>query len=54
MKCESCGKKIEETFLSKFKGTYVKVKENKKNKLITICNECQKKLGKDLKKNLPR
>ncbi len=34
MKCTICKKKIEETFLEKIKGTYVKGK--------AVCNECQK------------
>ena len=40
-KCGICGKKIEELFLGKIKGTYVK---DSKGKLHTICFECQKKL----------
>lgn len=36
MKCEGCGRKIEETFLGKIKGTYIKGKP--------YCNECQKKV----------
>ena len=39
MKCDLCGNKIEETFLEKIKGIYVKI--NHKNKLI--CSNCQKK-----------
>jgi len=35
MKCSKCGNKIEETFLGKIKGTYVKKKP--------ICQDCQKK-----------
>lgn len=41
MKCDICRKNIEETFLKKIIGTYVK---DKKGKLHTICNECQNKL----------
>jgi hypothetical protein len=35
VKCSKCNEKIEETFLGKIKGTFVKGKP--------ICNECQKK-----------
>jgi ribosome-binding protein aMBF1 (putative translation factor) len=38
-RCDICGKKIEELFLGKIKGTYTK----KEGKLKTICFECQKK-----------
>jgi NAD-dependent SIR2 family protein deacetylase len=34
MKCSKCGNKIEETFLGKIKGTYVKKEP--------ICDNCQK------------
>lgn len=34
-KCAVCKGKVEETFLGKIKGTYVKKK--------IVCNECQKK-----------
>ena len=42
-KCEICKKRIEETFLKKITGTYVKDKKGKKH---TICPECQRKFGK--------
>jgi hypothetical protein len=42
MKCELCKKNIEELFLKKIKGTYVKDTKGKKH---TICFECQKKLN---------
>lgn len=38
MKCSDCGKKLEETFLGKVKGTFISKKP--------ICSECQKKLDK--------
>ena len=41
MKCEVCGKKIEELFLKKMLGTIVKDAKGKKH---NICFECQKKL----------
>lgn len=41
MKCEICKKKIEETFLKKILGTYVKDAKGKKH---PVCFECQKKL----------
>ncbi|MFH1133964.1 MAG: hypothetical protein V1735_05710 [Nanoarchaeota archaeon] len=42
MKCEVCKRSIEETFLRKVMGTYVRDKKGKKH---LICNACQK-LGK--------
>lgn len=39
MKCEICRSNIEETFLNKPIGTYVK---DSKGKLHLICNKCQK------------
>lgn len=41
MKCEICKEKIEENFLKKVLGTYVKDKRGKKH---LICKECQRKL----------
>ncbi len=40
MKCSTCNKSIETTFLGKILGTYVK---DSKGKLHPICFECQKK-----------
>ncbi len=40
MKCDICKNKIEETFLEKMLGTYVKDAKGKKH---LICFECQKK-----------
>lgn len=40
MKCEICSKKIEETFLKKIMGTYVKDSKGKKH---NVCFDCQKK-----------
>jgi ribosome-binding protein aMBF1 (putative translation factor) len=40
MKCELCGKQIQEIFLKKIVGTVVKDAKGKKH---TICFECQKK-----------
>jgi DNA-directed RNA polymerase subunit RPC12/RpoP len=42
VKCSICGKKIEETFLEKIRGTYVR---DEKGKLHAVCFECQKKFG---------
>jgi len=42
MKCEICKKKIEETFLKKLLGTYIKDDKGKKH---SICFECQKKFS---------
>ncbi|MEM3370669.1 MAG: hypothetical protein QXW00_04245 [Candidatus Woesearchaeota archaeon] len=39
-KCEICGKRVEETFLGKVAGTYVK---DNKGVIRLICFECQKK-----------
>ncbi|MBW2983591.1 hypothetical protein KY361_00570 [Candidatus Woesearchaeota archaeon] len=52
MKCEICKKKIEETFLKKVVGTYIKKPGS--NKKYLVCPECQKKLPKkeDLLKQL--
>lgn len=44
MKCDICSNKIDETFLKKIVGTYVKDKKGKKK---VICPECQKKYSKD-------
>ena len=44
VKCDICKEKLEETFLSKIKGTYVKVEGKRK----VACQNCQKKY-KDLK-----
>lgn len=40
MKCDICKNKIEETFLEKMLGSYVKDAKGKKH---VICLECQKK-----------
>jgi hypothetical protein len=42
MKCEICKSKMNETFLSKVIGTYVKDDKGKKH---LVCPECQKKLS---------
>ncbi|MBI4141925.1 hypothetical protein HY484_03305 [Candidatus Woesearchaeota archaeon] len=42
MKCEICKTTIQETFLKKKIGTYVK---DEKGKLHLICFECQKKFN---------
>jgi len=41
MKCDICKKNINETFLRKLIGTYVKDKQGKKH---VVCSECQGKL----------
>lgn len=43
MKCAICSKKIEELFLGKIMGAYVK---DDKGKLHAVCFECQKKFPK--------
>ena len=40
MKCEICKNKIEETFLNKVIGSYVKDEKGKKH---PVCSDCQKK-----------
>ena len=44
MKCSICKNKIEETFLKKLIGTYIK---DQKGKRIPICFECQNKFNND-------
>ncbi|MFH1511144.1 MAG: hypothetical protein ABIF10_05615 [Candidatus Woesearchaeota archaeon] len=43
MKCEICKKSVEETFLKKPIGGFVKDKKGKKH---IVCSECQKKYQK--------
>lgn len=40
MKCEICKKKVEEHFLKKLFGIYVKDEKGKKH---IVCNNCQRK-----------
>lgn len=42
MKCEICKEKIEENFLKKIFGTYVKDSKGKKH---IICSNCQRKVS---------
>ncbi|MFH1505392.1 MAG: hypothetical protein ABIE94_00165 [archaeon] len=50
MKCKICGKKVEETFLKKLVGTYVK---NEKGKKFPVCKDCQEKHSmKEIKEKL--
>ncbi|MCX6709837.1 MAG: hypothetical protein NTV63_02675 [Candidatus Woesearchaeota archaeon] len=51
MKCEICKNRIEEGFLGKIKGAYVK---DEKGRMHPICFECQKKFleKKEIIKNL--
>ncbi len=41
MKCDICRQKIQETFLKKIIGTYVKDSKGRKK---VVCAECQKKM----------
>lgn len=41
MNCATCNKRIEETFLRKIIGTYIKDKKGKKR---PVCQTCQKNL----------
>ena len=52
MKCSICSKKIEETFLKKIIGSYMKKKGSSKK--YPVCNDCQKKFPTkdDLLKNI--
>ncbi len=49
VKCEVCRKKIQENFLKKLLGTYIK---DEKGKRHAVCFECQKALGNDKKEML--
>lgn len=49
MKCELCKKKIEETFLNKLLGTYIKDKNGKKH---AVCKDCQRQYNNDKEKIL--
>ena len=42
MKCELCKRQVQETFLKKLIGSYVKDAKGKKH---LICNSCQKQLS---------
>lgn len=42
MKCEICKKTINQIFLKKIVGTYIKDAKGKKH---TVCAECQKKFS---------
>ena len=44
MKCDICGKKVQELFLGKPVGTYV---YNSKGKKKLVCGDCQKKFRKE-------
>ncbi len=44
MKCELCKNTLEELFLNKLKGTYVKDAKGKKH---VICFDCQRKFKND-------
>lgn len=48
MKCDICKKEIEETFLKKLKGSYVKIG----GKLKKVCRECQSKYKDEVKTHL--
>jgi len=50
--CAICKKKVEETFLGKLKGTIVKIKDGEKNKLVYVCDSCQKEHKGDLMKKV--
>ena len=49
MKCEICKSKIEDMYLKKIKGTYLKDEKGKKH---AVCSECQRKLSNEKEKLL--
>jgi len=51
-KCDLCGKKLEETFLTKFNGTLIKINKEGKNKICYACSDCQRQHGNKLKDEL--
>tara|TARA_Y100000034_G_C6720765_1_gene318882 strand:+ start:432 stop:578 length:147 start_codon:yes stop_codon:yes gene_type:complete len=48
MKCDICKEEVEETFLHKIKGSYVKVDGKQK----VVCSNCQKKHKNEIKGKL--
>jgi transposase-like protein len=48
MKCDICKQEIEETFLHKIKGSYVKVEGKRK----VVCKDCQSKYKEEIKSEL--
>jgi len=48
-KCDICRKKVEEHFLKKVFGTYIK---DAKGKRKLVCSECQRRLGSKVKEEL--
>jgi len=47
-KCSICGKELEESFLGKIKGTFVRVG----GKLKQVCSQCQSQYKDKLKEEL--
>ncbi|MBU2639622.1 MAG: hypothetical protein KKG75_02840 [Nanoarchaeota archaeon] len=47
-KCSICKEEIEEHFLHKLKGSYIKID----GKLKTVCSECQRKYKDEIKTKL--
>ncbi len=54
MRCELCGKSIEEAFLGKLKGTLIKINEKGKNKIYAGCDECQKQFKSNIKEEIKK
>ena len=48
VKCDVCGEKIENLFLGKIAGTYLR----KGKKLKAVCSNCQRKLGNQIKEEV--
>jgi formylmethanofuran dehydrogenase subunit E len=49
MKCELCNSQIEELYLKKIRGTYIKDAKGKKH---IVCSACQEKFANDKEKIL--
>ncbi len=54
MKCALCGEKIEETFLGKLEGTYMRIKEKGKGEIVAVCAKCQSKHDDKIKEKLDK
>ena len=52
MKCEICGKEIEETFLGKLNGAAVRIKKGESVKVHHVCSECQREYHGKIKEKI--
>ena len=48
VKCDICNEKVDNLFLGKIAGTYIKKDKNRK----TVCSNCQRKLGNKIKDHI--